>query len=90
VAGRAYAQSVDYTMGDAFTALLRWPVSGVQGLPSTSSFQLHRHGAGHNHRVCGSALARFRRTRDLAPSWLITQLFRNSPWLVLLFIVMLA
>ena len=25
-----------------------------------------------------------------APSWFITQLFRNSPWLVLLFIVMLA
>ena len=53
--------------------------------------QLPRHADRHARRRRCSVSGRFRRSTPLAPlCWFVTQLFRNSPWLVLLFIVMLA
>lgn len=86
----AYPQS-KFTFGDAFDALWRWvPFLVTHGftLNIIISFLTMLVGT-----VAGVVLglwqisihAPVRRT-----GWFITQLFRNSPWLVLLFVVMLA
>ena len=86
----ALAQST-YTMSQAFDALWRWlPLLVTSGftLNIVISFLTMAIGTAAGV-VLGlwqvSALVPLRRA-----AWFVTQLFRNSPWLVLLFIVMLA
>jgi polar amino acid transport system ATP-binding protein len=87
----AYAQSVDYTMGDAFTALVRWlPFLVLQGFAFNILISVVTMALG---TITGVVLGLMQISPNPAisrPAWLITQTFRNSPWLVLLFIVMLA
>ena len=88
--GLVLAQS-NYSMGQAMDALWRWlpfivgegfvlnlVVSFLTMLVGTISGVLLGLGQVSPLRVISG------------PSWFVTQLFRNSPWLVLLFIVMLA
>ncbi|MDX1716466.1 MAG: amino acid ABC transporter permease [Anderseniella sp.] len=87
----AYAQSVDYTIGDAFTALVRWlPFLVFQGFAFNILISVVTMALG---TITGVVLGLMQISPNPAisrPAWLITQTFRNSPWLVLLFIVMLA
>lgn len=87
----AYAQSVDYTMSDAFTALVRWlPFLVFQGFAFNILISVVTMALG---TITGVVLGLMQISPNPAisrPAWLITQTFRNSPWLVLLFIVMLA
>jgi polar amino acid transport system permease protein len=86
----ALAQS-NYSMGQALEALWRWlPFVVGKGfvLNLVVSFLTMLIGT-----IAGVllGLGQISPIRAIsAPSWFITQLFRNSPWLVLLFIVMLA
>ena len=85
----ALAQS-KYTTADAFDALVRWlPFLFTRGflLNIVISFAT---------MLVGTIAGVFLGLGQLSPnivvarvSWFLTQLFRNSPWLVLLFIVML-
>ncbi len=56
------------------------------GLRPQHRHELSRHGDRHRARPCARPRARSRsRGRLRASSWLVTQFFRNAPWLVLLF-----
>jgi polar amino acid transport system permease protein len=87
----AFAQSASFGTVDAFAALWRWiPFLTFQGFLFNVLISLFAMLIG---TLLGAAMGLaqvsqmglLRRT-----SWLITQLFRNSPWLVLLFVVLLA
>lgn len=86
----AYAQS-SYTTADAFEALWRWmPFLLMSGFLFNVLISVLAMAIG---TVTGAALG----LAQISPSgplrkmaWFITQLFRNSPWLVILFIVLLA
>jgi polar amino acid transport system permease protein len=86
----AYAQG-GYTMTQAMDALWRWmPFLVTSGFALNILISFFTMAIGTSAGVIlglwqVSAYAPVRRT-----AWSITQLFRNSPWLVLLFIVMLA
>ena len=86
----AFAQG-GYSTADAFAALWRWiPFLTLQGFLFNVLISLFAMGIG---TVLGLALglAQVSRTPVVrALAWFVTQLFRNSPWLVLLFIVLLA
>lgn len=87
----AFAQGVDYTTADAFVALWRWiPFLTFQGFVFNILISVCAMTIG---TLAGAVLglahvSRLRIIRQVA--WFVTQLFRNSPWLVLLFIVLLA
>jgi len=80
-----------YGMGDAFGALWRWaPFLVWSGFFFNVLISVLAMAAG---TIAGAALglAQISLSRPVrAVAWFITQLFRNSPWLVLLFIVLLA
>ncbi|MEM7177142.1 MAG: amino acid ABC transporter permease [Pseudomonadota bacterium] len=86
----AYAQS-QFTTADAFDALWRWaPFLVWSGFFFNVLISICAMAIG---TIAGAALG----LAQISPSfwirraaWFITQLFRNSPWLVLLFIVLLA
>lgn len=85
-----YAQS-RYSTGDAFGALWRWmPFLVMSGFLFNVLISALAMAIG---TVAGAALG-LAQISPLKPlrmtAWFITQLFRNSPWLVLLFIVLLA
>ncbi|WP_371227282.1 amino acid ABC transporter permease [Roseovarius sp. 2305UL8-3] len=86
----AYAQS-RFSTGEAFGALWRWmPFLLWSGFVFNVVISLLAMAIG---TVAGAALG-LAQISPLKPlryaAWFITQLFRNSPWLVLLFIVLLA
>lgn len=86
----AQAQSV-YTMEDATAALLRWmPYLLVDGFLFNILISVFTMLAG----TAAGALLGLMQVSPASmirkPAWLVTQALRNSPWLVLLFIVMLA
>jgi len=88
--GVALAQS-GMAMGDAFSALARWmPFLVKQGFLFNILISLFAMLIGTTLGiVLGlSQISKIRAIRGIA--WFLTQLFRNSPWLVLLFIVLLA
>ncbi len=86
----AYAQST-YTMADATSALIRWlPFLVFQGFVFNILISVTTMALG---TIAGVVLGLMQISPNRwisKPAWLITQTFRNSPWLVLLFIVMLA
>ena len=86
----AYAQS-GFSIGDAFEALWRWmPFLLVSGFLFNVLISFWTLLIG---TIAGAALG-LGQISPFGPlraiSWFITQLFRNSPWLVILFIVLLA
>jgi len=86
----AYAQS-SFSISDAFGALWRWiPFLLVSGFLFNVLISFWTLLIG---TVAGAALG-LGQVSPFGPirlfSWFITQLFRNSPWLVILFIVLLA
>ena len=87
----SFAQGVDYTFFDALEALRRWiPFLTLQGFLFNVLISVFSMAIG---TVAGAALglgqiSRIGIVRRF--SWVVTQLFRNSPWLVILFIVLLA
>ncbi|MEM9317877.1 MAG: amino acid ABC transporter permease [Pseudomonadota bacterium] len=86
-----FAQGVNYTIGDAFEALWRWiPFLTFQGFLFNILISLFAMLIG-TAAGAGLGLAQISQSRFVrALAWFVTQLFRNSPWLVLLFIVLLA
>lgn len=86
----AFGQSA-YTMADAFEALWRWmPLLVFSGFTLNIVISFFTMAIGTLAGVVLGLLqvSPARPLRRVA--WFVTQLFRNSPWLVLLFIVMLA
>jgi polar amino acid transport system permease protein len=87
----AFAQSGGYGTAEAFAALWRWiPFLTFQGFLFNVLISLFAMLIG---TVLGATLglAQISRNRPVrGVAWAITQLFRNSPWLVLLFVVLLA
>lgn len=87
----AYAQSGGYGMADAFEALWRWlPFLTFKGFVFNVLISICAMAIG---TFAGAAmgLAQVSKNSYLRRfSWFFTQLFRNSPWLVILFIVLLA
>lgn len=87
----AYAQGGGYGTGDAFEALWRWmPFITFQGFAFNVLISIFAMTIG---TFAGAALglaqlSKVTTIRRLA--YIVTQLFRNSPWLVLLFVVLLA
>jgi polar amino acid transport system permease protein len=85
------AQGKGFSTGDAFSALLRWiPFLVKKGFLMTIVISFLT-------MLIGTVLGVFLGLGQVSPnsiiarvSWFITQIFRNSPWLVLLFIVMLS
>lgn len=85
------AQNGGYTTTDAFGALWRWmPFLITKGFVMTIVISFLT-------MAIGTVLGILLGLGQISPngytarlSWLITQIFRNSPWLVLLFIVMLS
>jgi len=85
------AQSNGVTTADAFNALWRWiPFLITRGFVMTIVISFLT-------MLIGTILGIFLGLGQISPntfiaklSWFITQVFRNSPWLVLLFIVMLS
>jgi polar amino acid transport system permease protein len=85
------AQGRNFTTVDAFGALLRWiPFLVKKGFLMTIVISFLT-------MLIGTVLGVFLGLGQVSPnsiiarvSWFITQIFRNSPWLVLLFIVMLS
>jgi polar amino acid transport system permease protein len=88
--GVALAQS-GLPMADAFNALYRWiPFLVTQGFLFNILISVFSMLIG---TILGVALGLAQISRVVAVrriAWFVTQLFRNSPWLVLLFIVLLA
>lgn len=86
----AAAQS-GFGMADAFEALWRWiPFLTFQGFLFNVLISVFAMAIG---TVAGALLGLAQVSRLGAvrrPAWFVTQLFRNSPWLVILFIVLLA
>lgn len=87
----ALAQNGGYTAGQAFDALLRWiPFLLTSGFSLTILISFLTMLLGTVFGVL-LGLGQISRNPVIAKtSWFITQVFRNSPWLVLLFIVMLS
>ena len=87
----AFAQSATFGTVDAFAALWRWiPFLTFQGFLFNVLISLFAMLIG---TTLGAALGLAQLSRNKVTrgiSWAITQLFRNSPWLVLLFVVLLA
>jgi polar amino acid transport system permease protein len=87
----AFAQAVTYTMTDATEALFKWiPFLVFQGFAFNILISVLTMAIG---TLAGVVLGLMQISPNLLiskPGWMITQTFRNSPWLVLLFIVMLA
>jgi polar amino acid transport system permease protein len=87
----AFAQSASFGTADAFAALWRWiPFLTFQGFLFNVLISLFAMLIG---TTLGAALGLVQVSRNKVTrgiSWAITQLFRNSPWLVLLFVVLLA
>ncbi|AAV96278.1 polar amino acid uptake family ABC transporter, permease protein [Ruegeria pomeroyi DSS-3] len=87
----AFAQTASYGMGDAFAALWRWiPFLTFQGFVFNVVISVFSMLIG---TVAGAALGLGQISRNnwlRRLSWGVTQLFRNAPWLVILFIVLLA
>ncbi|WP_255564187.1 amino acid ABC transporter permease [Mameliella sp. CS4] len=87
----AFAQSAMFGTVDAFAALWRWiPFLTFQGFLFNVLISLFAMLIG---TTLGAALGLAQLSRNKVTrgiSWAITQLFRNSPWLVLLFVVLLA
>lgn len=87
----AFAQSNSYGFGNAFQALWRWiPFITLQGFVFNVLISVFAMAIG---TVAGAALglAQLSKVKTLRRvAYLITQVFRNSPWLVLLFVVLLA
>lgn len=86
----AQATSTQYGIGEAFAALWRWmPLLLTKGflMNVVISFLAMMIGTGLG-ALLGIGQLSPRRFVSKA-SWFITQLFRNSPWIVLLYIVML-
>ncbi len=87
----AYAQSGGYGMVDAFEALWRWiPFLTFQGFFFNVLISVCAMLIGS---IAGAGLGLAQVSHSLMMrrlSWFLTQLFRNSPWLVILFIVLLA
>lgn len=85
------AQNTGFTMADAFSALLRWiPFLMFQGFLFTIIISFLT-------MIIGTFMGVILGLGQIVPnrlisgiSWFLTQIFRNSPWLVLLFIVMLS
>lgn len=85
------AQGSGFTTSDAFNALWRWmPFLVVNGFVMTIVISFLT-------MAIGTVLGVFLGLGQISPnaliaraSWFVTQVFRNSPWLVLLFIVMLS
>ncbi|MDA9982690.1 amino acid ABC transporter permease [Gammaproteobacteria bacterium] len=86
-----FAQGSGFTTADAFDALWRWmPFLIVNGFVMTIVISFLT-------MLIGTVLGVFLGLGQISPnaliaraSWFVTQVFRNSPWLVLLFIVMLS
>ena len=86
----AYAQST-YTMADATSALIKWmPFLVFQGFVFNIIISITTMALGTMAGVVLGLMQISPNKMISKPAWLITQTFRNSPWLVLLFIVMLA
>ncbi|TQV82268.1 amino acid ABC transporter permease [Denitrobaculum tricleocarpae] len=87
----AMAQGSGFTAGQAFEALLRWiPYLVTTGFALTILISFLTMFIGTVFGVL-LGLGQISHNPVMAKScWLITQTFRNSPWLVLLFIVMLS
>ncbi len=87
----SYAQSGGYGMGDAFAALWRWiPFLTFQGFLFNVLISIFAMAIG---TLAGAALGLGQISQNTwlrRIAWGITQLFRNAPWLVILFIVLLA
>lgn len=87
----AFAQGGNYGLDDAFQALWRWiPFITLQGFVFNVLISIFAMAIG---TFAGAALglaqvSQITMLRRI--SYLVTQLFRNSPWLVLLFVVLLA
>ncbi|WP_245847451.1 amino acid ABC transporter permease [Paracoccus seriniphilus] len=87
----AYAQGGNYGLGDAFKALWRWiPFITLQGFVFNVLISIFAMAIG---TFAGAALglaqlSKITILRRIA--YFVTQMFRNSPWLVLLFVVLLA
>lgn len=87
----ALAQSSAYTMADAWQALVRWmPFLVLQGFGFNILISVVTMAIGTLSGVILGLMQISPNPAIRRPAWLITQTFRNSPWLVLLFIVMLA
>ena len=84
------AQSSGYTFTDAVQALFKWiPFLVTKGFAFTILISFLTMALGTAMGVL-LGLGRFTRNRFIDRlCWFTTQIFRNSPWLVLLFIVML-
>lgn len=86
----AYAQST-YTVTDATNALIKWlPFLVLQGFVFNILISITTMAFGTLAGVVLGLMQISPNRLISQPAWLITQTFRNSPWLVLLFIVMLA
>ena len=86
----AYAQS-RYSYGDAFEALVRWiPFVVVDGFFFNIQISFFSMAIGTVAGVFLGLMQISPLSTIRLPAIVITQLFRNSPWLVLLFIVLLA
>ncbi len=87
----AFAQSASFGTVDAFAALWRWiPFLTFQGFLFNVLISLFAMLIG---TVLGATLGLGQISKNgliRRMAWTITQLFRNSPWLVLLFVVLLA
>src|SRR6056297_1880538 len=87
----AFAQSASFGTVDAFAALWRWiPFLTFQGFLFDVLISLFAMLIG---TVLGATLGLGQISKNgliRRMAWTITQLFRNSPWLVLLFVVLLA
>lgn len=87
----AFAQSGGYGMGDAFEALLRWiPFLTFQGFLYNVLISIFAMTIG---TVAGMALGLGQLSNISAVrrfAYFTTQIFRNSPWLVILFVILLA
>ncbi|AHD08923.1 amino acid ABC transporter permease [Phaeobacter gallaeciensis] len=87
----ALAQTPSYGMGDAFAALWRWiPFLTFQGFVFNVVISVFSMLIG---TFAGAALGLGQISQNnwlRRLSWGVTQLFRNAPWLVILFIVLLA
>ncbi|MFV1663716.1 MULTISPECIES: amino acid ABC transporter permease [unclassified Phaeobacter] len=87
----ALAQTASHGMGDAFAALWRWiPFLTFQGFVFNVVISVFSMLIG---TFAGAALGLGQISQNnwlRRLSWGVTQLFRNAPWLVILFIVLLA
>ena len=88
-AGAAHAAQTQYTVGWALQTTMKWTPFILEGFVLNIVISIFAMAIG---TIAGAALG-LMQVSLLLPvrqgSWLVTQFFRNSPWLVLLFCVML-